>query len=254
MNPITNKDVVIFDLDGTISAPKTPMDQEMSALLSKLAETHHIIVISGASHAQLKKQFLTGFNESSTSFEKILLFPTCGSQCFQYSDGEWNERYADRLSEEEKGQIFESFEKIFKQVNYSHPEELHGEVIEDRITQITFSAVGQRAPLEMKELWNKEFNAVRETMTQELQKLLPNHEVLMGGLTSIDVTKKGINKFYGVKKAEELLRTPIERMLFIGDDLRPGGNDEPVLRTGIEAISVANHEDTKKLLAKWLNI
>lgn len=254
MNPLLHKDIVIFDLDGTLTKTKTLIDNEMSALLGKLTKTHHIIIISGASHQQLKNQFLEGLDIPTELFEKIHLFPTCGSQCFQYKHNKWEERYADRLKPEEKTLIFSSFETMFKKTGYQHPQELYGEIIEDRITQITFSAVGQKAPLDKKELWNKENREMRKKMTLELQNILPSYEVLMGGLTSIDVTKKGINKNYGVKKAEELLNIPIERMIFIGDDLLPGGNDEPVIATGIDTVSVSNPEDTKNLLKKWLQV
>lgn len=255
MNSISNKDVIIFDLDGTLSEAKTLIDAEMASLIGKLLNTHHVAVMSGGSHEQIKKQFVAGLEitpNSPLSLEKVHLFPTCGSQCYQYEKSEWLERYAERLSEGEKKEIQEGFEKVYKKIGYKHPVKLYGEVVEDRGTQMTFSAVGQKAPIEEKQKWIDKNYDKREEIAQELQKLLSEHEVRTAGLTSIDVTRKGINKYYGVKKVVELLATPIERMVFVGDRLMKGGNDEPVIGTGIDTVSVRGPEDTKDLLVKWL--
>ncbi|MDO8603926.1 MAG: HAD-IIB family hydrolase [bacterium] len=255
MNSISEKDVIIFDLDGTLTEAKTLIDAEMARLISKLLDTHQVAVMSGGSHDQIKKQFVAGLevaDKARVALERIHLFPTCGSQCYQFEKSEWLERYAERLTDREKKEIQEGFEKVYKKIGYKHPDKLYGEVVEDRGTQMTFSAVGQKAPIEEKQKWIDKNYDKREEVAQELQKLLPEHEVRTAGLTSIDVTRKGINKYYGVKKVVELLSVPIERMVFVGDMLMKGGNDEPVIETGIDTVAVTGPEDTKDLLMKWL--
>ena len=37
-------------------------------------------------------------------------------------------------------------------------------------------------------------------------------------------------------------------MLFVGDALYPGGNDNAVLKTGVNAISVTGPKETKKII------
>lgn len=253
MQSISHKDLIVFDLDGTLAESKTTMDTEMSMLLNQLLNTHHVAIISGGSHAQLMKQFLAGLTAEEDLLPKVHLFPTCGAQCYQYEDNEWQERYAHHLTPEEKRDILSAFEDTFHEAHYKHPEKIYGDVIEDRGTQITFSAVGQKAPVEAKALWNKQYNDTRLSMMEKLQERLPDFDVRIGGMTSIDVTRKGINKFHGIQKIKEITGVPIERMLFIGDALYPGGNDEPVKLTGVETIEVRDPEETKVFIDRWVN-
>ena len=91
-------------------------------------------------------------------------------------------------------------------------------MIEDRGSQITFSALGQEAPLEEKVKWDPDF-AKRKKMKTILDGLIPEFSVRLGGSTSIDVTKPGIDKAYGIKKLGDVLAISIEAMIFVGGRL-----------------------------------
>jgi hydroxymethylpyrimidine pyrophosphatase-like HAD family hydrolase len=81
-----------------------------------------------------------------------------------------------------------------------------------------------------------------------LDKLLPEFSIRMGGATSIDVTKPGIDKAYGIKKLKEILKIQLEEMIFIGDALFPGGNDYPAEEVGVVSIPVKEPEQTKRVI------
>ena len=240
------KKLVIFDLDGTLAERKSEMDEEMSKLLSELLDKKSVAVISGGSFNQFMKQFLSSLDCPKRNLRNLFLFPTCSTSFYKY-ENEWINVYSERLSKNEKIKIKDAFEKIFSEMNYKHPDNLYGEVVEDRDTQITFSALGQKAPIELKQVWDP--NSIKRLeMKKSLDKYLPEFEVRVGGSTSIDVTKKGIDKEYGINKIQEHLGFNKEEMLFIGDALFEGGNDYPVKKTGIECIAVNNPEDTKKII------
>lgn len=126
-------------------------------------------------------------------------------------------------------------------------EHIWGEQIEDRGSQITYSALGQQAPLEAKKVWDPDF-AKRKVIKSRLDLLLPEFSVQLGGATSIDITKPGIDKAYGIQKLQETLNIPIKDMIFIGDALFEGGNDFPARRTGVVCISVKDPQETKKVV------
>ncbi len=252
MNSIPDKKLVVFDLDGTLAESKSVVDAGMSDILGKLLEIKQVAVIGGGSHSQFTKQFLAGLKVPNELLPKLHLFPTCASQYYYHEDGEWKEKYADRLTGEEKEKILSAFNETFREHNYEHPEEVFGEIIEDRGTQITFSAVGQEAPVAKKQAWNEVKNSVRLAMAKTMKNKLAEFEVRTGGMTSIDVTRKGIDKAYGIRKIEELLGVPIDHMIFVGDALYPGGNDEPVKQAGVATIQVSGPEEVKKLIREWL--
>ena len=125
------------------------------------------------------------------------------------------------------------------------------EVLEDRQTQITMSALGQNAPVELKKLWDPN-QEKRRKLKSVLDKYLKDFEVRMGGTTSIDVSRKGIDKAYGINKIEEILGIKKPEMIFIGDALYEGGNDYPVISTGVKCIKINSPEDTKREIRKIL--
>src|SRR3989344_1865863 len=249
--------LVIFDLDGTLTASKTDMDEEMARLVRNLLERKMVAVISGGRYEQFQKQFLAKFTRSrldlfkdprSNLLKNLFLFPTSGASFYRHNGQEWEQVYMEKLSEEEKKIIFEAFEKTFEELNYTHPEKIYGEIIEDRGTQITFSALGQEAPSELKEKWKKEHTGDKLKITETMQKYLPDLEVRAGGYTSVDVTHKVIDKEYGIRQIKKHLGIDFDEMLFVGDALFPGGNDSAVLRTGAPCFEVKGPEETKELI------
>jgi hydroxymethylpyrimidine pyrophosphatase-like HAD family hydrolase len=127
-----------------------------------------------------------------------------------------------------------------------------GPILEDRGSQITFSALGQDAPVDAKRAWDPT-GARKESLRAAVAPLLPELEVRSGGSTSIDVTRKGIDKAYGLRKLAELTSIPIDRMVFVGDRLDPGGNDYPVKATGVRTYAVTDWQDTADFVEAFLS-
>lgn len=240
--------LVVFDLDGTLTESKTEMDAEMAGLFKELLQKKQVAVIGGGKYEMFQHQLLAKLEAPEDLLKNLFLFPTDAGSFYRYSNDQWQQVYAYQLSREEKTQILEAFEKIFKELNYSHPQEIFGELIEDRGTEIAFSALGQAAPLELKEKWKQEHTQDKLRITEALQRHLPNFSVQAAGYTSIDVTHKGIDKEYGIKKIHEQLGVSLSDMLFVGDALFAGGNDSPALRTGIPCFLVDGPQDTKNLI------
>lgn len=236
--------LIIFDLDGTLAESKSSLDNEMAALLENLITKIKVAVISGADWPQFEKQLLSQLQENE-SLGNLSILPTCGTKFYEYSTG-WNQKYSENLSQEEKEKITNAFSKVTKVLNFNI-KETWGEVIEDRDSQITFSALGQKADLEEKKKWDPDF-AKRKKMKAMLDDLIPEFSVKLGGSTSVDVTRIGVDKAYGIKKLQETLSINVNEMLFIGDALFPGGNDYPVKELGVNSIQVKNVEETKKII------
>ena len=150
---IREKELIVFDLDGTLARSKTPMDAEMVGLFSSLLEKRMVAVIGGGWFPVFEMQLLASLQGYEHLFSKLLLFPTSGARFLRYEDGSWKTVYAHELSLEQRIKIKEAFETVFKDIGYQHPQTVYGEIIEDRGTQITFSALGQQAPIELKDAY-----------------------------------------------------------------------------------------------------
>lgn len=248
------KKLIIFDLDGTLAESKSPITKKMSNVLKKLLQNYSVAIISGGAFPQFEKQFLNNLSIPKNLLNKLYLFPTCATSFFKFKNKEWEEIYSEKLSIDDKQKILEAFKKTFNQVGFIIPKKLlYGKIIEDRDTQITFSALGQDAPVDLKKQWDPT-HVKRLAMIEILQNYLPEFEIRSGGSTSIDITKKGIDKAYGIFKIQELLKFSIGEMLFIGDAIFPGGNDFAVVSTGVESISTSGPEHTIEIILDLLKL
>jgi hypothetical protein len=81
--------------------------------------------------------------------------------------------------------------------------------------------------------------------------LLPGLEVRGGGSTSVDVTRKGIDKAYGIRKLMMQIHAAPEELLFVGDRLDEIGNDYPVLALGVPCVAVTSWQDTLTVIAQF---
>jgi HAD superfamily hydrolase (TIGR01484 family) len=235
------KKLIVFDLDGTLAESKSPLDAEMAVLLHALLGTVQVAVISGGDWPQFEKQLLANLPQDEL-LANLSLLPTCGTKYFQYT-GSWKKIYSEDFTADEKEKIITALKEALATAGFK-VEKLWGETIEDRGSQITYSALGQQAPLEEKNKWDPDFSK-RKAIKAILDPLIPGFSVRIGGATSIDVTKSGIDKAYGIRKLQDLLGITLQDMLFIGDALFPGGNDFPVRATGVVCISVHGPMETK---------
>jgi HAD superfamily hydrolase (TIGR01484 family) len=238
------KKLIVFDLDGTLAKSKSALDSEMATLLHDLLDVVKVAVISGGDWPQFEKQLLSHLPHDQ-SLTNLSVLPTCGTKFFRYS-GNWTKIYSEDFTADEKKKIIDSLNKAFQAAGFKI-KKVWGAVIEDRGSQITLSALGQQAPLAEKEKWDPNF-AKRKKIKAILDPLIPGFSVRLGGTTSIDVTKPGIDKAYGIRKLRDILGVSLKEMIYIGDALFPGGNDYPVEQAGVISIPVRGPEDTKRVI------
>lgn len=238
------KKLVVFDLDGTLAQSKSSLDTEMAALLNQLLGFIKVAVISGGDWAQFQAQVLSHL-ANDDRLKNLSLLPTCGTQFYTYSS-EWEKLYSEDFTSEQKTKIIHSLKTAIAEANQA-VEKAWGEVIEDRGSQITYSALGQKAPLNEKVKWDPDFSK-RKKIKGVLDTLIPEFSVRLGGATSIDVTKPGIDKAYGIRKLRDVLGIAIDEMVFVGDALFPGGNDYPAEEAGVVSIRVRDPEETKRVI------
>ena len=213
----------------------------MARLLHDLLGVVKVAVISGGDWPQFEKQLLSNLPHDAR-LENLSLLPTCGTKFFEYT-GDWKKLYSEDLTADEKTKITGSLKKAVAEAKFE-VKKVWGEVIEDRGSQITFSALGQQAPLEAKDKWDPDY-AKRKKIKAILDTFIPEFSVRMGGATSIDVTRPGIDKAYGIRKLRDLLGISLKEMLFIGDALFVGGNDYPAEEVGVVSIPVRGPNETR---------
>ena len=238
------KKLIVFDLDGTLAESKSSLDAEMAALLNELLGIVKVAIISGGGWPQFEKQILSNL-PNAVRLENLSLLPTCGTQFYQYN-GDWEKLYSEDFNTEEKKKIMDALKNALDTVDFNI-EKLWGETIEDRGSQITYSALGQQAPIKEKTKWDPDFTK-RVKLRKILATLVPEFSVRLGGTTSVDITKPGIDKAYGIMKLRDTLKIEIDEMIFIGDAIFQGGNDYPAEEAGVVSIKIKDPEESKRVI------
>jgi len=209
-----------------------------------------VCIISGGTLRQFRTQVLDHLQAPEELLGRLHLMPTCGTRYYTRRDGAWTQIYSEDLSPPQSRQIRSALEASARSLGYWQPTEW-GDLVEDRGSQITFSALGQAAPVTAKTAWDPD-GSRRRALLSQITRRLPGFDVNAGGSTSIDVTRKGIDKAYGIRKLLAALSTTGEHLLFVGDRLDEQGNDHPVLAAGVPCVPVRDWHDTLTVISQFV--
>lgn len=247
-----DKKIIAFDLDGTLAESKQHLEESMSLLLSQLALEKIVVIISGGSFEQFKKQFLPFLKLEEEIYKNFILLSTSGSQTYEYINNDWVMTDIEKFDENIKQTVIRELDEISKDPTFGIGIITEGDkVIEDRLTQITLSALGQKAPIEFKKKWDPD-QKKRQQIRQILLNKLSNVNIIIGGTTSIDILLSDFDKAKGLQKLLNKLKLIKEDMLFVGDAIFPGGNDYSVYEAGIETVKVKDPKETALLIKSWI--
>ncbi|MEV4737909.1 MULTISPECIES: HAD-IIB family hydrolase [unclassified Microbacterium] len=240
---MTTPALVAFDLDDTLAPSKATIDPRIADLLVALLQKVDVAIISGGNEQQFRSQVIAQLRDvDAAQLARLHLLPTCGTRYLRHDGADFAAVYAHDLNETEKSGALTALREEAERLGLWEAEPW-GAILEDRGSQITFSALGQKAPVDAKHDWDPT-GAKREALRAAVAPRLPGLEVRSGGSTSIDITRAGIDKAFGMQRLAELTGIPLASMLFYGDRLDEGGNDYPVLALGVPSVAVDGWEDT----------
>lgn len=235
------KRLIAFDLDGTLAESKQPLDTAMAHALVGLLDIAEVAVISGGDWPQFEKQVISRLVKGA-NLDRLWIMPTTGAKLFRFREAAWQETYADIFDASIRAAIVGAIKRAVGDARLNIGK-TWGQQIEDRGTQVTFSALGQEAPIDAKKDWDPDFTK-RKTLQAALREALPDVSVNIGGSTSIDITRQGVDKGYGLRRLAEQSGLSLTAMLFVGDAIYPGGNDYPAREVGVDTISVRDVAET----------
>lgn len=259
------KKVLSFDIDQTLNIAKTPITEEMAELLVGCLDYFKVCPISGQKFEQFLIQIVNPMLAQGVTpdkLENLHLFVAQGTQYYtyenktkEYDEKNWKLVYDFPLTEDEVAKIFEALEEAARETGYWEEDKLAGgdQILENRLSMVAFSALGQRAGTEQKYKWDPDTKK-RQAIVKKAVEKAPEFQFEIGGTTSINAFKKGMNKEFGMGKLLEELEVKKEEVLYFGDMTQPGGNDYPVVKMGIDTITVRSHEDTAYALRGILGV
>jgi len=253
------KKIIVFDLDGTLTASKSTIEDKMAAILGELLNKLKVCVISGGDFNQYEKQLFANLKLDDKQLGNLHLMPTCGSKYILYVNGQWKKIYSEDIPSEDKNRIKKAMLNALDHFNY-RPEKVYGELVEDRGSQMALSTLGQdivdvlgNEGVKLKEELDKD-NSKKNKLRDYIANEITDYEVRVGGLTTIDVTKPGIDKAFGMTKLMSHLNLEKKDILFIGDRMAEGGNDYPIKAMGIDSLEISDWHQTAVAISAILHM
>lgn len=235
---------VAFDLDNTLARSRKPMLPWMAERFSTLTTLLPVAVITGGRYGLVISQILDVL-DAHADRSHLHLMPTSGTRYYRWDGDDWWCVYAHDLGADLRDAAVASLTDHAKELGL-WLEDTWGPRIEDRGSQITFSALGQQAPVEIRERWDPD-GAKRNGLVRAVAADLPELEVRAGGTTSVDISLRGYDKAFAIRELASSLDLPVDRIMFVGDRMSPDGNDYPAAEAGSLAVRVTGPEDTARL-------
>lgn len=223
--------IIISDVDGTLAESRQPIDAEIAPLIANVLKTRLFCTISGGSIELLIKQLTPLIELSDFKEENFFISATSGAVLYRMENKSPRLIYKECLTIEEKNKIEKLILALSKEFWLNPASKEAGPLIEDRQTQITLSCLGHKAPNDLKEKWDPT-GARRTAMidwiyTDRKKEVLDAYgiSIKMGGTTSLDFTRTGINKKFGIEKLLSHLKIDPHDAIFFGDNTTKLGND-----------------------------
>ena len=237
MPDFSTKKIIFADVDDTVCPSTQPLQAPIGGGTQRLIDSGRMLAfISGSTVAQLWEQLGKAL---SGDFQ---LLGASGTHYVRVKAGQREEVYQFAMPEAERARILGAIRGLAGRHAVSSMTTADDQV-QDRQSQITFSAIGRHAPDALKRSFDPTGN-LRAAWVLELAKELgEGYSIRVGGTTPIDVTRSGLDKGWGIKEFLKFHRLDAADAVFFGDKLKEGGNDYPA-RAVVECVEVRSLDDT----------
>ncbi len=233
--------LVAFDLDGTLTQHKTPLDDKNRSVLDRLAKKY-TLVMAGAG------QCMRIFNQMGQY--PLDIIGNYGLQVARY-DRELGTLViekdevlpCDRPSVEER--------VTFLRNKYGFTE-YRGKNVEFHPSGcVTFPILGTEA-IQADKLAFDPDRSKRRKIYAEVCELFSEYTVFVGGSSSFDMAPKPYNKYYALDLYCKQKGIAHDEAVFVGDDYGEGGNDESVYKSDFGFIKVDDYTRLEEYLKDLL--
>lgn len=241
---------VLFDLDDTLAFSFESPSPEAIAKLLELLRLVPVALITGRGFLWMEADFLDAFAGSPKTADFYVL-PEGAAQCLQWDGSMWKEYYGEEIAADEMDRIEEAIRSSVRETGVLEGLPIFGEQFRRKRAMVAFSTVGIDASRELRYSWDPG-NVKRAALCAAIARKLPEYDVVMGGATTIDVTRKGVNKAYGVRWLAKHLDCDPSEMLYVGDALFEGGNDAVVIPTGVRTRPTTGPAETLGIIEELI--
>jgi len=234
--------VYIFDIDGTITPPRQPMNDEfVEVFLDWICEDNKVVYLAtGSDITKVREQVPAEVIDACTG-----VFCCLGNQLWEKGLVSYERSFLPSKA------LIQDL-KIYLTQGARYPIRT-GNHIEVRTGMVNFSVIGRNATQDQREEYREWdlINQEREDIVDYIKSKYKFYEVSIGGSISVDIYLKGSDKSQVVSHLR-LLHEDVS-FVFAGDKTDPGGNDHAIVEMledddSSQWFKVNNWQDTLELI------
>lgn len=226
--------LLAFDLDGTLTEHRTPINEENYHLLEEIQKEYETVIVGAGTCERIATQ-LRDF--------PIDIIGNYGMQkSIWSSEGRTIEKYEVTINKESVYQNIKTLRELTGYISFK------GETVEFHESGvITFPLLGTKADIKDK----LSFDPTREkrrAIFSLVKKYFSEYTVFIGGSSSFDIVPKQYNKYIALSDYAHTKSIKLNEILYVGDDFSEGGNDEQIFTSEIDCVEIDSYKSIKNKL------
>jgi HAD superfamily hydrolase (TIGR01484 family) len=233
--------LIAFDLDGTLTQHKTPLDDMNRAVLDRLSQKYRLVMV--------------GAGQCMRVYHQMGEYPIdiMGNYGLQYAK---YDKEASALTIVHDLTLPCDRESVDARVTMLREKygftEFAGENVEFHPSGcVTFPILGTKANAEDKLAYDPD-RSKRRKIYADVCETFPEYTVFVGGTSSFDMAPKPHNKYHALDLYCAEHGFAHNEVVFVGDDYGEGGNDESVYRSDFGFICVDDYTKLEEYVKELL--
>lgn len=229
------KKLICFDLDGTLTQHRSPLEEQNKKVLNDLSKKYKVIMVGAGGCERIYKQMEN---------YPIDIIGNYGMQESKIIDGKFT-IVKQQTSFPDKEYFLEKADYLRKKYGYT---EFKGDSVEFHATgMITFPLLGTKADIQDKLTFDPT-REKRRVLYPEILELFPNYAVYIGGSSSFDFSEKQYNKYDAIMTYAKENGYTLDEILYVGDDFADGGGDSHVRIFGMDYVEILDYKTLEEKL------
>ena len=225
-----NIKLIAFDLDGTLTQHKSPLDLANRETLTKLSRKYKLLMV--------------GAGQCQRIFDQMEHFPIdiIGNYGMQYAKYNAKTKELELIRDDHAPVDKESVDSrvtLFRQ-KYGY-EQFAGENTEFHPSGcVTLPVLGTKANIEDKLAFDPD-RKKRRAIYEDVKQMFADYTVFVGGSSSFDMAPRPYDKAYALDLYCKEHGIRHDEVVYVGDDYGPGGNDESVYLSDFGYITIDDY-------------